>query len=153
METIEIRVNVPVDRETEFYRWFADWKEGVIVPSKGDLAGDVPAADATLESAIAWWKLLTPKESAIWSIWVDAAPSMVTADSIVAALGMNGPRDIPGALAWSNRKGKKVGFDVDWRSRNDPATGASIYGIEDSNYADILRQARDESVLSAPLGL
>ncbi|WP_194763017.1 hypothetical protein [Microbacterium sp. UFMG61] len=147
MDSIEVRVNVPVHREAEFYRWFADWKEN----EKPD-AGRSDST-ASLDPALAWWRSLTPKEAAIWSIWVDAAPVMVTADAIVQELGLKGSREIPGAIAWSSRKGKKVGFKVDWRYRTDPATGLSIYGLEDVDYAAVIRQARDESALSAPRGV
>lgn len=147
METIEIRVNVPIDRETEFYRWFADWKDGA---TNIDSTSAPDSTGETLRSAVAWWHTLTPQESAIWSIWVDAAPSLVTADEIVGALGLKGRRQIPGALAWSSRKGKKVGFAVDWRFRTDPSTGAPIYGIEDADYAALIRQAREVSTRTAP---
>lgn len=136
-DTVEVRVNVPAEREIEFYRWFADWREG-----SGGPAGET-ATDLSLESAIAWWKSLTAREAAIWSMWIDAAPSMVSAASIVQALGLESPRVIPGILAWSGRKGRRVGFGVDWRFRSDPVTGDPIYGLEDAAYAALLGQARD----------
>lgn len=141
MAMVEVRVHVPVDRETEFYRWFADWRDGAA--SAGDI-GNEGATEATLQPAISWWRLLTPKESAIWSMWIDAAPSMVTADRIVHELDLKSSREIPGALAWSSRKGKRVGFTVDWRFRKE-ATGEAVYGIEDSAYAEMLATAREHA--------
>ncbi|MDL9978612.1 hypothetical protein [Microbacterium candidum] len=147
MSMVEVRVHVPVERETEFYRWFADWRDGKV--SGIDEADDRPM-EVALEPAIAWWKSLTTKEAAIWSLWISAAPSMVTADAIVDALKLGGPREIPGALAWSGRKGRRVGFDVNWQFRTEPTTGKPIYGLEDVEYAAVLAQARDAADLSAP---
>ncbi|MEO6533830.1 MAG: hypothetical protein ABIO06_09690 [Pseudolysinimonas sp.] len=145
MDTIEVRVLVPIERETEFYRWFADWRDGVA--ERLELRTSDPVAGiadgAPLAAATDWWKSLTLKERAIWSIWLDAAPSMVQAEEIVASLGLKGARDIPGILSWSGRKGRKAGFAVDWSFRVDPVSGLPIYGIENAGYADLLRQARN----------
>ena len=82
MEMIEIRVHVPAERETEFYRWFADWRDGAAQHrSRGattETNEQIP--EDTLPSAVAWWKTLTVKERAVWSLWLDAAPSMVPAE-------------------------------------------------------------------------
>jgi hypothetical protein len=139
-QTVEVRVNVPADRETEFYRWFADWREG---PQSSDPAGVATPTEPDLESAIAWWKSLKAREAALWSMWVDAAPSMVSAETIVQTLGLESTRAIPGVLAWSGRKGRRVGFPVDWRFRYDSMTGNPIYGLEDERYAALIGQARD----------
>jgi hypothetical protein len=146
MDMVEVRVLVPVERETEFYRWFADWREGASNPP---LIGTAPATLVMEEegvdqfpAAVAWWKSLTAKERGIWGLWLKASPAMVTADEIVATLGLKGARDIPGILSWSGRKGLKVGFIVDWRFRTDPVSGLPIYGIEDEAYARQLRHAQ-----------
>lgn len=146
MSMIEVRVHVPVERETEFYRFFAAWRDA----APEIRGGDAPRIEASLEPAIAWWKSLTAKESAIWSMWVDASPGMVTADAIVQALELKGPREIPGALAWSSRKGARVGFPVDWRFRNDSSTGDPIYGLEDAEYAALIGRARAAAEQSTP---
>lgn len=138
--TVEVRVHVPVERETEFYRWFADWRDGIA--DTGPAAAATPDASG-LESATAWWKSLTHTEAAIWNLWVEAAPSLISADQIVQELGLKGPRDIPGALAWSRRKGSRLGFKVVWRFDHDPRTGDPMYGLEDGDYAALIGQARD----------
>lgn len=145
---IEIRVQVPSHRETEFYRWFADWRDGVTVgepaAATSEDASQAKPRDE-LDAAVSWWRTLTAKERALWGIWLAAAPSMVTAEDIVAGLGLKGARDIPGVLSWSGRKGRRVGFKVDWRFRTDPVSGQPIYGIEDASYAELVRQARDSA--------
>jgi hypothetical protein len=148
MDMEEIRVSVPTERVTDFYRWFADWRDGAQSPSlsgtsKSDPTGGATPAAQTLSAAIDWWNSLKSSERGIWGLWIDAAPSMISADTIVHELGLKGGRDIPGILSWSGRKGYKVGFTVAWRFRNDPETGEPLYGIEDAAYAALLREARD----------
>lgn len=147
MQMIEVRVQVPSDRETDFYRWFADWRDGTIVStfSSDPTMEETPemAPGDELEPIVAWWKTLTAKERAIWGMWLNAAPGMVSADEIVAGLGLKSARDIPGVLSWSGRKGRRVGFRAHWEFRIDPVSGQPIYGIENEEYARQLRQARE----------
>lgn len=144
-----MRVNVPATRETEFYRWFADWRDGNALGLPGDStltdtsSHEVTSVADELSAAVAWWRLLRPSERAVWGLWIDAAPKMLKADEIVKSLGLKGPRDIPGILSWVTRKGQKVGFDVAWRFRNDPIDGSPSYGLENVAYADLLSRARD----------
>lgn len=162
MEVQNLTVPVPADRVTEFYRWFADWRDGVIGtppgPGRGEPAlGDSVAAvtsgetEITLEAAVRWWRSLRPNERGIWGLWVEAAPKPLSADEIVEALGLKGPRDIPGSLSWSARKGKKAGFTVNWWFDYDPASGAPLYGLREVGgltaieYADLIRRARVEA--------
>ena len=111
----------------------------------------VDAGDARFAKAVEWWRLLKPNERGIWGMWIDAAPNSLSAGEIVSALGLNGPRDIPGSLSWSNRKGKRVGFNVGWYFGYDPRTGDPRYGLCDvddlsaADYADLLRRARAEA--------
>jgi hypothetical protein len=147
----EIKVLVPIERVPEFYRWFADWRDGVTpeVPTQ-PAASAAPSTSGTepaqeLSAAVEWWRSLRPSERAVWGIWIDAAPRMVTADTIVKELNLKGARDIPGILSWSGRKGYKAGFKVVWRFRTDPLSGEPIYGIEDVEYAELLRRAREEA--------
>jgi len=161
MDSQDITVPVPADRVTEFYRWFADWREGTLptVPTTGLQESPAPVvgpevsvdADARFAAAVKWWRSLRPNERGIWGLWIEAAPKLLTADEIVKALGLKGPRDIPGSLSWSDRKGQKVGFKVNWHFEYDPATGAPLYGLRDveelsaDEYADLLRRARAEA--------
>lgn len=134
-----VTVPVPGDRVAEFYRWFAEWLEDTpATPAEPS----TPSPEEQLTAAIRWWKLLKPSERGIFGLWINEAPKMVTAEEIIERLELNGPRDIPGILSWSGRKGRKAGFRVHWSFRYDPATEAPIYGIEDAEYADVLRQAR-----------
>jgi hypothetical protein len=161
MDIQEITVPVPADRVAEFYRWFADWHEGTLpaVPTAGLRGATAPVvetvvsvdADARFAAAVKWWRSLRPNERGIWGLWIEAAPKLLAADEIVKALRLNGPRDIPGSVSWSDRKGQKVGFKVSWRFDYDPATGAPVYGLRDVDdlsaveYADLLRRARAEA--------
>ena len=144
-ETVEIRVNVPLARETEFYRWFADWRDGTMAPTRAQVGPSLAAAssdDTQLDAAVAWWRLLRPSERAVWGLWIEASPRLLKASEIVEALDLKGPRDIPGILSWVSRKGDKVGFKVDWRFLTDPSDGAATYGVDDIAYADVVRRAR-----------
>lgn len=156
-----LTVPVPADRVTEFYRWFADWRDGVMDSGPGlrrgqssldESVGVKPSeTDTTLEAAVRWWRSLRPNERGIWGLWIDAAPKPLSGDAIVEALGLKGPRDIPGSLSWSARKGKKAGFTVNWWFDYDPASGAPLYGLREVGgltaveYADLLRRAREEA--------
>jgi hypothetical protein len=143
----EVRVLVPGERLSEFYRWFADWSDGV--PSqriRGDASSATPhSASDAFAAAVAWWHLLKSAERRIWGMWIDAAPSLVPADAIVSELGLRGPRDIPGTLSWSKRKGERVGHEVDWRFKYDAVTNEPLYGIEDLEVAALLGEARAEA--------
>lgn len=154
MELHEVKVLVPAERVSDFYRWFADWQGGSL-PTGSSTTGSASSAaalaeeDARLTAASTWWRSLVPKERAVWGLWIDAAPKLLTADEIVSALGLNGHREIPGILSWSGRKGEKAGFQVEWAFERDAETGASRYGlrsVEDLSaveYADLLRRARE----------
>ncbi|ROP75843.1 hypothetical protein EDF18_2473 [Frigoribacterium sp. PhB107] len=143
----EVKVLVSPDRLTDFYRWFADWSDGRLSergasgPGQGEVSQD-SEKDVFL-AAVEFWKLLRPKEREIWNMWIVAAPRMVAADEIVSELSLANAREIPGALSWSSRKGRKVGFVASWRFRSDPQTGRPVYGIEDVTYAEVLGRARD----------
>ncbi|WFR65835.1 hypothetical protein P9139_11770 [Curtobacterium flaccumfaciens] len=143
----EVRVLVPAERLSEFYRWFADWSDGVLTQhTRGAQPTEVPTSGAdTLAAAVAWWNSLKLAERKIWGMWIDAAPALVTAGAIVAQLGLRGPRDIPGTLSWSKRKGDKVGHAVDWRFTYDAVTNEPLYGIEDVEYAALVGKARAEA--------
>lgn len=141
----EIKVLVPEERVSEFYRWFADWSDGALTRPVGGPAALVEAAGGEperLEAAVRFWQSLRPLERSIWGLWIDNAPRMLTAEEIVSELGLKGPRDIPGALSWSTRKGARAGFRATWRFRTDPITEGPIYGIEDEAYAQLLARAR-----------
>lgn len=141
MTTTDITVPVPQDRVPEFYRWFADWVDG---PNLHETSSAVPHSDPSNveDAAIRWWASLGARERQIFSLWIDAAPRMLTAEEIIEAMNLNGARDIPGILSWPTRKGAKVGFRATWRFRRDPLTDSPLYGIEDVTYADLLRRAR-----------
>lgn len=137
MEHLDVVVKVPTDRVTEFYHWFAEWYEA------GEKSEASPQTDEeSLKSATRWWALLKPRERELFSLWIDEAPRMHSAASIIDRLGLDGPREIPGILSWPGRKGKKVDFPVSWSFRYDPVTSEAIYGIEDPEYADLIRRAR-----------
>ena len=140
MVTTDITVPVPTDRVPEFYRWFADWIDNGGVGAVPTLPTAAPLVDG-LDAAVRWWKLLKPRERQIFRLWVEASPRMLTAGEIVDALGLNGPRDIPGILSWPGRKGHKAGFDVRWNFRYDPTTNDPIYGLESREYADLILRA------------
>lgn len=154
MDVLEIKVLVPAERVTAFYRWFADWRDGN--PSEdrsSDGSAPVPPVDpeARFLAAVAWWRSLRPRERAVWGLWIEAAPKLITAEVIVTELGLNGPRDIPGILSWSGRKGKRVGFEVNWRFEYDAVSGVPLYGlcaVDDLSaveYANLIRRARAEA--------
>lgn len=147
MDFVEVKVSVPVERETDFYRWFADWRDRAAAQVRAEVSGQRVSADPT--AAAAWWGLLTQKERAIWSLWSRSSPAMVPASRIVEELGLGAAREIPGILSWSGRKGKRVGFDVDWRFRTEPMSGEPIYGIEDEAYAAVLREVQ-QTASAAP---
>lgn len=140
MSMTEITVPVPADRVPEFYRWFADWVDGKVSDPVRPCAA-VPA-EQDLEAAVRWWNLLKPRERKMFSLWVEAAPRMLTATEIIDKLDLNGPREIAGILSWPGRKGNKAGFNVHWSFRYDPTTEEPIYGIEDAEYADLVGRAR-----------
>lgn len=146
MGTTNITVPVPDDRVADFYRWFADWADGRFLPEQHINNDAMRSGSASpsldLDSATRWWKLLKPSERAVFSLWIDAAPRMLSAGEIVEKLELNGPRDIPGILSWPGRKGTRAGFDVKWDFRRDPATGEAQYGLENLEYADLLGRAR-----------
>jgi|GEM_PF-4424166 hypothetical protein len=139
----EIKVLVPEDRVSEFYRWFADWSDGVLERKATQAPDGAGVERGQLTAATEFWRSLRPKERAVWNLWINASPRMLRADEIVRELGLNGPRDIPGTLSWSTRKASKVGFHASWRFRTDPVTEEPIYGIEDVEYAKLLGRARD----------
>jgi hypothetical protein len=140
MSITNLTVPVPSDRVPEFYRWFADWVDGKPL-SDGKMSGAAPA-ERELDTAVRWWNLLKPREREIFGLWAQAAPSMLTASEIIDKLDLNGPRDIPGILSWPGRKGEKAGFEVRWSFRYDPITEEPLYGIEDAEYAELIRRAR-----------
>ena len=144
-DTVEIRVNVPLSRETEFYRWFADWRDGKpgeTRPPESDTNRMPTDPVDEVSAATEWWRLLSPKQRALWGLWIDAAPRLLTADEIVQSLSLNGPRDIGPILAWVKRIGKKVEFTVTWEFLYDPFDGSPTYGLRDVRYAELLRDAR-----------
>lgn len=143
MTTTAITVPVPTDRVPEFYRWFADW---VDLPNRA-VASRQPATEAIDQRTAAnrWWSSLTTRERQVFGLWIDSAPTLLSAEQIVNAMDLKSPRDIPGILSWATRKGKKVGFKVTWRFQRDPQTGAALYGIDDTDYATLLGRARDNS--------
>lgn len=136
-QLIEVRVLVPARRETEFYRWFADWRDEAPTDS---VSSDSLVAESELEAAAKWWKTLTKKERALWNIWVESAPGLVAADRIVEELHLKSTRAIPGILSWPTRKARRVGFRARWTF--DANDGSPLYGIEDPEYADLLQRAR-----------
>lgn len=138
--TTDVTVPVPSDRIAEFYRCFATWIDGrPAAPTKED----APAPEGQeLDAAVRWWKLLKPSERKIFGLWIDTAPSMITASEMIDRLGLSGPREIPGILSWTGRKGRKAGFAVRWSFRYDPATQEPLYGIEDRGYAELILEAR-----------
>ena len=156
MDPQEVKVLVPADRVTEFYRWFADWRDGspaasLARPAAAEQAptdGATKSEEERLAAAVKWWRSLKPSERGVWGLWIDAAPRLLTADQIVAQLGLNGPRDIPGILSWVTRKGDKVGFKVGWQFETDSGTGSPMYGLCDVDgltaieYAGLLRRAK-----------
>lgn len=145
MSTTDITVPVPTDRIPEFYRWFADWVDGRVVDAPTLPAPALASATTTepdISAAVRWWNLLKPRERKIFSLWIEAAPRMLTATEIIAQLELKGPREIAGILSWPGRKGDKVGFEVHWSFRYDPTTEEPIYGIEDTAYAELIRSAR-----------
>lgn len=151
MSITNLTVPVPTDRVAEFYRSFADWIDGSVGLTQGAAEAQAAADQASagahsakrdLDAAIQWWKLLKPREREVFSLWIAAAPNMLTATEIVETLGLNGPRDIPGILSWPGRKGRKVGFDVHWSFRYDPVTEEPIYGLEDLAFAEVIGRAR-----------
>ena len=139
--TTNVTVPVPSERLSDFYRWFADWTDGRSVSVEA-ADGAPTAIQPDLDAAVRWWRLLKPGERKIFGVWIDAAPGMVTAGAIIAQLGLKGPREIPGILSWTGRKGHKVGFPVRWSFRYDPTTEEPLYGIEDTEYASLIREAR-----------
>lgn len=144
-DMVEVRVNVPMARETEFYRWFADWRDGrlnELWPASPTNGGTSASPKAELTYAVAWWNLLRRNERDLWTLWIDSAPRLLKAKEIVEALELSGPREIPGILSWVGRKGKKVGFKVTWRFTSDPDDGSPTYGIDDPDYAALLKEAR-----------
>jgi hypothetical protein len=141
MDVTEITVPVPTDRVPEFYRWFADWVEDTDRSAPPTPPARDPG-DNTDDAAARWWASLGARERQIFSLWIDATPRLLTADEIIQAMSLKGPRDIPGILAWPKRKGAKVGFHVTWNFRRDPLTNGPMYGIEDTEYARLLRRAR-----------
>jgi len=153
MSITNLTVPVPTDRVAEFYRMFADWVDGSTgrVPPAADVPAQskagaaptgAPPAKPDLDAAIRWWRLLKPREREVFSLWIAAAPKMLTAAEIVDKLGLNGPRDIPGILSWPGRKGHKVGFEVHWSFRHDPVSEEPVYGLEDVEFAEIIGRAR-----------
>lgn len=157
MDVHEIKVLVPSERVTEFYRWFADWRDGAPPTATATPNVEAPArvvsvaGEARLSAAVKWWRSLKPSERGIWGLWIEASPQLLTADQIVSELGLKGVRDIPGILSWSGRKGKRVGFPVHWQFEYDAITGAPLYGLRDVDglsaveYGDLLRRARAEA--------
>lgn len=158
---LEVKVLVPGERLTDFYRWFADWLDG---EASVEVSADASAHDRASESrapepkapglehdaAVRWWRSLKQRERQIWALWIEAAPKAMTAEEIVAALGLSSTREIPGVLSWSGRKGQKAGFEADWKFEYDPA-GTPLYGLTNVGdvsaveYAQILRAARAEA--------
>jgi len=138
----EIKVLVPAERVTEFYRWFADWSDGVAAPPQSPPVQPTAAEVDPLAAGVTWWKSLKRRERAVWSLWIDAAPRLVPASEIAERLQLNDTRVIPGVLSWSTRKGAKAGFRVTWTYSEDPVTDKPVYGIEDTEYAALLRQVR-----------
>lgn len=151
MSITEVTVPVPSDHVAEFYQQFGAWLQTLQAqenrPSADTeaLTSTTPPAEQSLEAATQWWNLLKLRERQLFGLWIDEAPRLLTADSIVTKLALSSPREIPGVLAWPSRKGKKVGFDVRWSFRHDPTSGDPIYGIEDSEYANLIREARRAS--------
>ncbi len=156
MDLQEVKVLVPTDRVTEFYRWFADWRDGLPPASPtGHPAAEQTAANEVagsaeerLAAAVKWWRSLKSSERGVWGLWIDAAPRLLTAEQIVTQLGLNGPGDIRGILSWVTRKGDKVGFKVNWHFEPGSATDSPMYGLRDvdgltaTEYADLLRRAK-----------
>lgn len=160
----EITVPVPVERVSEFYRWFADWSDGaqsrvsMVGAPGGATLSDASANDESddfVEAAARWWRLLNPSERVIWSMWIDAAPGLVSASEIVARLNLRDADSIRGKINRFAGKGEASGFPVGWQSQViDPTTGDRMYGLRDMNlkdhdpglsaheYAAVLKQAR-----------
>ncbi|WP_167050999.1 hypothetical protein [Salinibacterium sp. ZJ77] len=163
-EMQEITVPVPVERVSEFYRWFADWSDGargrVSIVGAQERATSCEASvndesDDFVEAASRWWRLLNPSERVIWNMWIDAAPGLVSASEIVERLNLRDADSIRGKINRFAGKGGASGFPVGWQSHViDPTTGDRMYGLRDMNlkdhdpglsveeYADVLKQAR-----------
>lgn len=163
-EMQEVTVPVPVERVSDFYRWFADWSDGA--HDRGSLAGaqekgtsygvSVNAESGDFVGAASrWWRLLNPSERVIWNMWIDAAPGLVSASEIVERLNLRDADSIRGKINRFAGKGGASGFPVGWQSHViDPRTGDRMYGLRDMNlkehdpglsveeYADVLKQAR-----------
>jgi hypothetical protein len=140
MGTTDVTVPVPSDRVPEFYRWFADWVDRGAAGPAPSPAEAIPQQN--LDAAVRWWKTLKPRERNIFSLWIEAAPRMLSATEIIQQLGLKGPREIAGILSWPGRKGVKAGFAVRWSFRYDPTTEEPMYGIEDPDYAELIERAR-----------
>lgn len=152
---LEVKVLVPGERLTDFYRWFADWLDGgasaeaFVDASSHERAPELKAPALEHDAAVRWWRSLKQRERQIWALWIEAAPKPMTAEEIVAALDLSSTREIPGVLSWSGRKGQKAGFEAHWKFEYDPA-GTPLYGLTSVGdtsaieYAQILRAARAE---------
>lgn len=146
MSLEQVTVPVPSDRLSDFYRWFAEWIEGTDSALSAAAPATVQPASAhdratDTHAAAAWWRMLKPAQRALWTLWIEASPGLVSAPDIMESLGLNSPSVIPGLLSWAKRNGEKVGFTATWHFRYDH-DGTPLYGIDDLAYATVLREAR-----------
>jgi hypothetical protein len=142
MTTVDVTVPVPSDRIADFYRLFADWIEGSAPPAARS-ADPITPQSGEHDPAKRWWLSLNSNERAFFGVMIDASPRMVTGEEVAQHMGLDSESRIGPVLSWSRRKGDKVGLHVWWEFRQDPVMGVPMYGIEDTDFAEKIRAARE----------
>ncbi|QNE35868.1 hypothetical protein [Leifsonia shinshuensis] len=142
MTSVDITVPVPSDRIPEFYRVFADWIEGG-AHAFADESQSTTRQQVEQNPAQRWWLSLNANERAFFGVMIDTSPRMVTGEEVAQRMGLESESRIGPVLSWSRRKGEKAGLAVWWEFRQDPITGVPMYGIEDTDFAEKIRKARE----------
>ena len=137
---MDLTISIPDDRVDDFHAWYADWTDGKLPATFKPYP-----IDQKVEAAAAWWDELTSREKEIISLWIEASPRLVGGDTIVDELGLDHQNSIRGILSWTERRGRKVGFDVLWEFTVDRTGPEPLghYGIRSVAYADLVRRGRD----------
>ncbi|WP_308467929.1 hypothetical protein [Rathayibacter soli] len=144
---VQVTVPVPVDRVSNFYRWFADWREGgAEAPQVREITvaeastGPFPhtyASDHLVAKAVDWWGRLNQDERNVWRLWINASPELVSDQEMVEKVGLKNTGSIRGKINRVEGKGRLAGFPVGWQSdRVDPISGHRMYGLRDMNIYD-----------------
>lgn len=138
----QVSVAVPTPRLAEFYEMFGRWLAGgQLDASDGSVRGAVPFADASIESTVEWWKMLTKPARRVFLYLAENPGTNHTGAEIAKACEIEkGANGVAGTLSWPGKHARNrfgLAFPLSWDRETQE------YSM-DPNVATLIQRARHE---------